>query len=122
MRASRLAHPPKQSYWASNVVVGVGQGTHSLFSGVFRGVGGILYEPYLGIKSDGLRGGFIGIFKGIGGLVGRPIRGGFDFITQPVVGFLNTPSFIYKKLTLKSDPSSVKVTNFKIFGMEEDQS
>ena len=80
MRASRLPHPPKQSYWASNVVLGVGSGTQSLISGVFRGVGGVIYEPYLGIKSNGLRGGFLGIFRGIGGLVSRPIKGGFDFI------------------------------------------
>lgn len=126
MRASRQPHPPKESYWASNVVFGVGSGTQSLISGVLRGVGGILYEPYLGAKANGLRGGFAGIFKGIGGLVGRPIKGGFDFIAQPIAGVFNTPSFIYKKLTIKKDPTSMKVTNFKIFGIDcnpyEDQS
>lgn len=122
MRASRLPHQPKQSYWASNVVFGVGSGTHSLITGVFRGVGGVLYEPYIGIKSNGLRGGFVGIFKGIGGLGWRPIKGGFDFIAQPVAGILNTPGYIYRSMTKKRDATSVKVTNFKIFGFEEDQS
>lgn len=41
--------------------------------------------------------------KGIGGLVGRPIKGGFDFIAQPLVGVLNTPTFIYKKYWSKSE-------------------
>ena len=118
MRASRLPFPPKESYWASNVVFGVGTGTHSLLQGVFRGVGGIVYEPYLGAKTNGLRGGCWGVFKGLGGLVGRPIKGGFDFIAQPIAGVLNTPSFIYKRLTIKKDPTSMKVTNFKIFGLE----
>jgi hypothetical protein len=27
MRASRLSFPPKESYWAPNVVVGIGMGT-----------------------------------------------------------------------------------------------
>jgi hypothetical protein len=80
MRASRLSHPPKKSYFASNVLQGVGVGTGSLLMGVFRGVGGIFYDPYLGAKTNGFRGGCIGMFKGIGGLVGRPIKGGFDFI------------------------------------------
>ena len=80
MRASRLSHPPKKPYFASNVVTGVGVGTGSLLFGVFRGVGGIFYDPYLGAKTNGFRGGCIGMFKGIGGLVGRPIKGGFDFI------------------------------------------
>jgi hypothetical protein len=80
MRASRLAHPPKESYWASNAVSGVGTGAQSLVLGVFKGVGGVIYEPYLGAKTNGFRGGCIGIFKGIRGLVGKPIKGGFDFI------------------------------------------
>ena len=50
MRASRLPFPPMESYWASNVVYGVGCGTQSLFTGIARGVGGVLYEPYIGAK------------------------------------------------------------------------
>jgi len=35
------------------------------------------------------------------------------------VGVINTPTYIYKKITVKKDPSNVKVTNFKIFGVDE---
>ena len=78
-----------------------------------------MYDPYIGSKTNGFKGACLGIFKGIGGLVGRPIKGGFDFIAQPLVGVINTPSFIYKKLTVKKDPTSVKNINFKIFGLED---
>jgi hypothetical protein len=61
------------------------------------GVGGIILEPYNGAKANGFKGGCYGIAKGIGGLVGRPIKGGFEFIAQPLVGVLNTPSFLYRK-------------------------
>ena len=80
--------------------------------GVFRGIGGIFYDPYIGAKNKGFKGGFIGMCKGLGGLVGRPIKGGFDFVAQPIAGALFTPSFIYRKLTVKKDPTNVKVTNF----------
>ena len=113
-----MPHPPKKGYWASNPFSGVGTGTHSLLNGIARGVGGVLYEPYYGAKTNGFRGGCIGIFKGIGGLIGRPVKGGFDFIAQPIAGVLNTPSYLYKRLTIVKDPSSMKVTNFKIFGIE----
>ena len=85
------------------MVYGVGTGTSSLVKGVFRGVGGVIYEPYVGAKTKGFRGGVYGIAKGIGGLVGRPIKGGFDFIAQPIVGVLNTPSFIKKKYWKKQE-------------------
>jgi len=37
--------------------------------------------------------------KGIGGLVSHPVKGTFDFVAQPIVGIVNTPNYIYKKLT-----------------------
>jgi hypothetical protein len=43
MRSSRLPHPDKQSYWASNFVYGFGTGTSSLIRGVLGGVSGIIY-------------------------------------------------------------------------------
>lgn len=96
MRSSRLPYPPKESYWAPHLIGGVGRGTGSLFYGVFRGVGGVVYEPYKGAKERGFMGMSIGIFKGIGGLLGRPIKGGFDFFAQPIAGALKTPQFLYK--------------------------
>lgn len=62
----------------------------------------------------------IGLFKGIGGLIGRPIKGGFDFLAQPIAGALNTPNFLYKQLTKEHDPTSVKVMNFQIFGLRSE--
>ena len=112
MRSSRMAYPPKESYWAPHLIRGVGRGTGSLFYGVFRGLGGVVYEPYKGARERGFKGMSIGLFKGIGGLIGRPVKGGFDFLAQPIAGALNTPNFIYKQLTKENDPTSVKVTNF----------
>lgn len=80
-----------------------------------RGIGGIVYEPYIGAKKNGIKGGSIGMVKGIGGVVARPIKGCFDFVAQPIVGAINTPSFIYKRLKHKKDPTTFKITNFKIF-------
>jgi len=80
MRASRLPFPPRDSYWAGNVIYGAGRGTHSLVKGVLTGVGGVVYEPYKGARARGMRGGVIGVFKGLGGLIHRPLKGGFDFV------------------------------------------
>jgi vacuolar protein sorting-associated protein 13A/C len=88
-----------EPYWAGDVVTGVGKGTHSLIVGLGRGVGGLVYEPYLGAQENGFVGMSFGIFKGIGGFFIRPLVGGFEFITQPLVGIINTPKCIYKKLT-----------------------
>jgi hypothetical protein len=119
MRSSRLPYPPAQSYWASNVVYGVGIGSQSLVTGIAKGVGGVLYEPYIGARDHGFKGGCVGVAKGIGGLIARPIKGTFDFLAQPIVGLRNTPMFMYKKLSHKKDPTSIKgVMNFKIFGLE----
>ena len=90
--------------------------------GVVRGVGGVVMDPYQGAIQDGFKGGCIGVFKGLGGLIGRPLKGTFDIIAQPLVGVVNTPSYIYKRLTSKLDPSSVKITNFKIFGIDDSAS
>ena len=119
MRASRLSFPPEQSYWASNVVYGVGCGTQSLVTGVATGLGGVFYEPYKGAKKHGFKGGFVGVGKGLGGLIGRPVKGVFDFLAQPIVGLRNTPNFLYKKMTYKHDTTSIKGDmNFKLFGID----
>ena len=72
------------------------------------GLGGVFYEPYIGAKKHGFRGGFVGVGKGLGGLIGRPVKGVFDFLAQPIVGLRNTPNFIYKKMTTKYDATSIK--------------
>ena len=116
MRASRLPNTDS-SYWATNVVSGVGLGTQSLISGVARGLHGVMYEPYAGLKKEGLYGGLTGMGRGLRYLIWRPIKGGFDFIAQPIAGALNTPKFIYTKFAIQNDPTSFRATNFKIFGM-----
>ena len=45
-----------------------------------RGISGIVYEPYIGAKKKGFKGGVKGIGWGIAGLVGRPIKGGLTFV------------------------------------------
>ena len=86
MRASRQMYPPKDAYFANNIVKGVGMGTTSLLKGVATGIGGVVYEPYKGARERGFVGMSIGFVKGLGGLIGKPIKGGFDFIAQPVAG------------------------------------
>jgi len=120
MKASRTPYP-YESYWASNFVYGIGMGTSSIIYGVMRGVGGVVYDPYIGAKQKGLRGGGIGVVKGLGGLMARPIKGAFDFVAQPIVGVINTPHFLYKKLTVRKTPKEPKVTNFSIFGVDNKQ-
>ena len=80
MRASRVQHAPKESYWASNVIYGFGLGTKSLAEGVALGSGGVVYEPYRNVSDHGIGGLPGGVAKGIGGLVGRPVKGAFDFV------------------------------------------
>ena len=121
MKSSRLPFPPIESYWASNVADGAKKGTSSLTWSIIRGVGGVVYDPYIGYKQGGVRSGGIGFVKGVGGLVARPIKGCFDFVAQPMAGLAFTPGYIYKKITTKKDPSTAKETNFKMFGIEEDQ-
>ena len=119
MRASRTPFPEEDSYWAGDVVTGVGKGTTSLLVGLGQGVGGLVIEPYRGAQESGIIGMSIGLFRGIGGLFFRPLRGGFDFITQPIVGILNTPQCIYRKLTQEVEVYPIKEVNFKIFGIED---
>jgi hypothetical protein len=68
MRASRLPFVT-ESYWAQNVVYGVGLGTSSLIFGVARGIGGVVYEPILGCINKGFLGGIQGFARGLSGLV-----------------------------------------------------
>ena len=88
----------KNSKWASNLVSGIGLGTSTAIKELGFGVYGVVGEPYKGAKSKGIKGGAVGFGKGIAGLVTRPIKGGFNLIAQPIVGVVNTPFFLHKKL------------------------
>jgi hypothetical protein len=103
MRAARQPFPPPESYWANNVASGLGRGTSSMLRNVALGVGGIIYEPYIGIKKKGYKGAPVGFFKGLGGFFFRPIKGCFEFVAHPVVGIINTPNFIYSKIKVKKN-------------------
>ena len=119
MAASRLPYPPREAYFASNVVNCAGKGCYSLGYGIARGVAGIVYDPYIGGKTGGVKGGLKGVAKGFGGLVARPVKGGFDFIAQPIAGAIKTPKYLYKKIKKKKDKTRAEETNFKMFGIEE---
>ena len=80
MHASRRQYPAQESYWANNIISGVGAGSSSLIKEIAKGVGGVVYEPYMEVKQNGIKGLPYGFVKGIGGLLGRPIKGTFDFI------------------------------------------
>lgn len=117
MRASRVQHAPKESYWASNIVSGVGMGTKSLAEGFCLGIGGVLCDPYNETVEHGISGLPRGVAKGVSGLVAKPIRGTFDFVAQPIAGALNTPGYVYKKLS-GADEVTQRELNFRLFGLD----
>ena len=52
----------------------------SFGTNLIGGVGGVVYQPYKGARSKGIKGMTIGVFKGIGGLIGYPIKGSLELI------------------------------------------
>lgn len=110
MKVSRLQIRDNEGYWAGNVVEGLGRGTQSLLYNTIKGFSGVLYEPYIGAKMRGIKGGSIGFFKGLTGLIFKPIRGCFDFVTQPVAGFLNTPNYIYTRMRVRNAKPRHRIT------------
>ena len=68
---------------------------------VGRGISGVIYDPYIGAKKKGFKGGMKGVGVGLAGLVGRPIKGGLTFVAQTGAGVVNTPKWIGKKLKKK---------------------
>lgn len=102
MTASRLPYPPKDAYFASNVASGAKRGSFSLAKGIALGVSGVVIDPYLGSKKGGVKGGLKGVAKGFSGLLTKPVKGGFDFIAQPIAGAIKTPKYLYNKIKRKS--------------------
>jgi len=72
--------------WAKNFKNGCKFGSHFAANEVRRAFTGIILEPKNGFKNKGMKGGAIGFGKGLAGFFGRPLRGGFNFIAQPIVG------------------------------------
>lgn len=50
IQASKTAHAPPDSYWASNIVFGIGMGVCSFAEGWVTGVGGVIYQPIIETK------------------------------------------------------------------------
>ena len=44
-------------------------------NGLFRGLTGIVYEPYKGARKKGLKGFGVGMGKGLVGIVAKPVGG-----------------------------------------------
>lgn len=117
----KTQHPPLESYWADNIVTGLGKGAKSFAWGVARGIGGVIYDPINETVKRGVIGLPVGIAKGVGGLVGRPAKGCFDMVAQPVVGCIKTPGFVYNKLMRPEDTIKPGKQNFGLFGLQSTQ-
>ena len=79
-----------------NIASGLGYGGLALAKGVFNGITGIVYEPYKGTKSEGVKGTFKGIGRGLLGVVAKPTGGVVGFVGCTVQGTINTPGSIAK--------------------------
>ncbi|KAL4505260.1 hypothetical protein ABPG72_016327 [Tetrahymena utriculariae] len=73
-----------------NVVDGTVQGVTSIFSGVAKGITGVLVNPFEGAK----KGGALGLLKGVGlgfaGLIAKPVSGVLDAASSITGGIKNT--------------------------------
>jgi hypothetical protein len=113
-RASCLPYPKdgEKKKWASNFISGLGKGTSMALYNISLGVSGVVTEPYKGAKKSGFKGGTVGMGKGLIGLIGKPIKGVYYFMAQPLVGLGKTPGYIKKKLKRKKFEVRENDTNF----------
>ena len=58
-----------------NLASGIGYGGMAFATGLFRGLTGIVYEPYKGARKKGVKGFGVGIGKGLVGVVAKPVGG-----------------------------------------------
>ena len=71
-------------------IIGLSQGTLSIYSGLEEGLTGILTKPYEGAKKNGFFGFVKGSVHGIVGLMVKPIAGVFDATSKTAEGIKNT--------------------------------
>ena len=86
-----------------NLASGVGYGGMAFAKGLFRGITGIVYEPYKGAKKSGVKGFGVGMGKGLVGVVAKPVGGTVGLVGCTVQGAVSTPSTIKKAVTKKKD-------------------
>uniref|UniRef100_A0A7S3J189 Uncharacterized protein n=1 Tax=Euplotes harpa TaxID=151035 RepID=A0A7S3J189_9SPIT len=85
----------KKKKQPSNIISGLFSGTTIMISSIFKGVAGLVVEPYKGAKSEGVKGATLGVGKGILGLICKPIAGSIDLVTYTTRGIGNTPGTIF---------------------------
>ncbi|KAN0000506.1 hypothetical protein ACTFIZ_000957 [Dictyostelium cf. discoideum] len=83
-------------------VDGALRGVWSIGVGVVNGAKGIVEQPYLGAKNNGLGGFAKGVAKGISGVVILPAVGVLEFFSYTTQGIYNTPITVLD--AMKSSP------------------
>jgi len=58
-----------------NLASGIGYGSWAFCKGIVTGIGGLVYEPYIGARKKGAKGLAVGVGKGVIGLVAKPVGG-----------------------------------------------
>ena len=68
----------------------------SLFTGLEKGLTGIITKPLDGMKKSGVKGFFTGTAKGIAGLIVKPVTGILDATSKTTEGIKNQASKYYQ--------------------------
>ena len=89
-----------------NIASGIGYGGMAFAKGLFKGLTGIVYEPYKGAKKKGVKGFGVGMGKGLVGVVAQPVGGTVGLVGCTVQGAVSTPYTIKKAVTKKKDPTT----------------
>jgi vacuolar protein sorting-associated protein 13A/C len=76
---------------------GLKQGAMSIFSGLEKGLTGIVTQPYEGYKKGGFGGILKGSIQGLAGLVVKPVAGIFDATSKTAEGIKNTATHFDEK-------------------------
>ena len=71
---------------------GLQQAGLSLFTGIEKGITGIITKPIDGVKKSGFRGFFTGTAQGIAGLIIKPVTGILDATSKTTEGIKNMAS------------------------------
>jgi len=69
---------------------GIVFGLRDLVKGISQGLIGIIEQPYIGAKEEGVEGALKGVAKGFTGIVAKPVVGVIDLITRTSEGIKNT--------------------------------
>lgn len=72
----------------------------SLFSGIEKGITGLIIEPIKGADQGGVEGFFKGTLKGLAGLIVKPVVGVMDMTSKTAEGIKNSANFFDEKPSL----------------------